>query len=90
MVLTRRRAHFIGDTADPHLSREYSEATQQYIDEEIARTMEERYSVVMDLLIEKKAELESIAQRLLEVETLAAEEFYRMAGADSRKEAKEA
>ncbi len=86
VVLTKRGTNFLGDAANPQLTREYSEATQQYIDEEIARIMEERYSAVLDLLTARKAELESVAQRLLEIETLEAEEFYKMAGVDNREE----
>ncbi len=86
VVLTKRGTNFLGDAANPQLTREYSEATQQYIDEEIARIMEERYSAVLDLLTARKAELERVAQRLLEIETLEAEEFYKMAGVDNREE----
>jgi cell division protease FtsH len=55
--------------------REYSESTQQYIDEEITRIIKARYAKVMGLLEEKKAVVEKIARRLLEVETLGEEEF---------------
>ena len=60
---------------DPYLRREYSEATQQYIDEEIARMMEIRYGRVKDALTANRALLDEIAGRLLERETLDEKEF---------------
>lgn len=60
---------------NPELVREYSEATQQYIDEEIARIMGERYEHVLSLLKTHKAMLEYIAKRLLEIETMESKEF---------------
>ncbi len=80
MVLSKRGSQFLGEAAAPKMAREYSEATQQYIDEEIARIIDERYNKVLSLLRDKGPQLESIARKLLEVETLEAEEFYRMAG----------
>ena len=62
-----------GETA--HGQREYSESTQQYIDEEITRIIKGRYDKVLALLQEKKGVVEKIATRLLEVETLGEEEF---------------
>lgn len=59
----------------PELVREYSEETQRYIDEEIARIMDERYSHVLSLLKENVDLLEYIANRLLEIETMEAKEF---------------
>jgi cell division protease FtsH len=61
--------------------REYSEATQQYIDEETARIINERYEGVLGLLEEKRRVLESVSKRLLEVETLTGEEFRAIANA---------
>ncbi len=81
MVLSKRGNQFLsGAAAPPRMEKEYSEATQQYVDEEIARILDERYKRVLDLLTEKKPQLESISKKLLEVETLEAEEFYAMAG----------
>ena len=71
-------------TGDPQLVREYAETTQQYIDEEIARIMEERYSIVVDRLREKKHLLEYIAQRLLEKETIDKQEFEDIIKAESQ------
>ena len=60
---------------EPQLIREYSETTQQYIDEEIARIINERYAHVLSLLESHKDLLEYIAKRLLEKETMDAKEF---------------
>ena len=73
MTLGKRGGGYSGE---PSLVREYSETTQQYIDEEIARIMEERYEHVLSLLGEKKELLEFIAERLLEIETMEGKEFY--------------
>jgi len=55
--------------------REYSEQTQQYIDEEISRTMQERYARVKNILSEKRSLLEKVAKKLLEVEILSEKDF---------------
>jgi cell division protease FtsH len=55
--------------------REYSEATQQYIDEEITRIIGERYDRAVAFIASKKDTVERIAKRLLEVETVGEEEF---------------
>jgi len=63
---------------EPNLIREFSEETQKYIDEEIARIMGERYSYVVGLLTEHKDLLEYISGRLTEVETMDGKEFYEI------------
>ena len=60
---------------EPNLVREFSEDTQKFIDEEIARVMDERYTIVLNLLKSKKDLLEYISKRLLEIETMEAKEF---------------
>ncbi|HVP89919.1 MAG TPA: ATP-dependent zinc metalloprotease FtsH [Terriglobales bacterium] len=55
--------------------REYSESTQQYIDEEITRIIKGRYEKAKGLIEGKRSVVEKIAKRLLEVETLGEEEF---------------
>jgi len=64
--------------ADPNIYREFSEETQRYIDEEIARIMEERYQHVLKVLREHKDLLDYIANRLLEIETMDGKEFYEI------------
>ncbi len=80
MVLTRRGSPFLGEAAQPQMAKEYSEATQQYVDEEVARILDERYVHVMELLKGKQTQMKEIAVKLLEVETLEADEFYQIAG----------
>lgn len=63
-------------SGEPNLVREFSEETQNYIDGEIARIMDERYNHVLNLLTEHKALLEYIADRLLDIETMEGKEFY--------------
>ena len=52
-------------SGEPELVREYAETTQQYIDEEIAKIMDERYNKVVNLLSSHKDLLEYIARLLL-------------------------
>ena len=63
---------------EPNLIREFSEDTQKYIDEEIARIVNERYTYVVKLLSEHKDLLDYISHRLLEVETMDGKEFYEI------------
>ena len=72
------------NSSEPSLVREYAETTQQFIDEEIARVIDERYNRVLDLLKSKKQVLEYIAQRLLEKETIEAAEFNDIVTAEAR------
>ena len=77
IALTQRGMGMMGpaQTHEPVLHREYSEATQQYIDEEIARIVELRYSSVKDKLEKNRSLLDIIAGLLLEKETLDEKEF---------------
>jgi cell division protease FtsH len=61
--------------------REYSESTQQYVDEEITRIIKGRYEKAVAFIEERKGTVEKIAQRLLEVETIGEDEFKTMVGA---------
>ncbi|MBQ5385393.1 MAG: cell division protein FtsH, partial [Treponema sp.] len=56
---------------------------QKYIDDEIARLMDERYSHVLDLLGKHKELLDYIAKRLLEKETVEGKEFEDIIKAES-------
>ncbi|MBO7421565.1 MAG: AAA family ATPase, partial [Spirochaetaceae bacterium] len=60
---------------EPSIVREFSEETQKFIDEEMARIMEERYQHVLSVLREHKQLLEYIANRLIEIETMDGKEF---------------
>ena len=63
---------------DANLIREFSEESQNYIDEEIARIMDERYKYVVKLLSQHKELLDYIANRLVEIETMDGKEFYEI------------
>ncbi|MDR2536337.1 MAG: ATP-dependent zinc metalloprotease FtsH [Treponema sp.] len=60
---------------EPLFHREYAEATQQYIDEEIARIIESEYGKTRTILDNRRAMLDHVAQALLERETLDEKEF---------------
>jgi len=79
VALTRRASALPMLQADGYMAREYSEDTQKYVDQEIARMMAERYELVLGALRGRRVVLDSIAERLLEKETLEETEFARMA-----------
>ena len=60
---------------EPQLVREYAETTQQYIDEEVAKIISERYDRACNLLREKRKLVNYIAETLLEKETIENDEF---------------
>jgi cell division protease FtsH len=60
---------------EPMFHREYSEATQQYVDEAIARIVETQYGEVKEKLLASRSLLETVAGQLLEKETLDEKEF---------------
>ena len=59
-------------------NREYSEATQQYVDEETARIIAARYAAVLEVVRAGRAALEAVAARLLETEVVEAAEFQEL------------
>ena len=67
---------------EPELIREFSEETQKYIDEEIARIMNERYNYAINLLTEHKDLLVCIAQQLKNKETMDGKEFAELVKAE--------
>ncbi len=58
-----------------HEVRRYSEHTAHLIDEAVRKLIDEQYERITTLLKDKKAELERVAEALLEVETLNAQQF---------------
>ena len=81
VALTQRGAGMLGNQIqEPTFHREYSEATQQYVDEEIARMVENQYAAVKEKLNENRAMLETVAEKLLEKETLDEKEFKTLLG----------
>jgi cell division protease FtsH len=76
VALTSRGMRAPGEAVqEPMFHREYSEATQQYIDEEIAHIVEERYTKVTETLSRIRPLLNTVASQLLEKETLDEKEF---------------
>ena len=55
--------------------RDYSEEVAEQVDEEVRRIVHEAYERVREMLSAHRAQLEAVAQALLERETLLAEEF---------------
>lgn len=78
-----KSGHGYGGHQEPELVREYSEETQRYIDDEIARIIQERYDHVLDVLKAHRELLEYIAKRLLEKETVDGKEFEDIIKAES-------
>lgn len=68
--------------SEPVLVREFSEETQKFIDEEIARIVNERYKHVLEIIKKHKTLAEYIAKRLLEIETMDGKEFYEIVNAE--------
>ena len=60
-------------------AREYSEATQEYIDNETEKIIQTRYAAVLENLRKNRDALERIAQSLLEKEVLEGGEFEALA-----------
>ena len=76
VALTQRGAGMMGNPVqEPMFHREYSEATQQYVDEEIARMVETQYVGVKESLRNNRSLLDTVAEKLLEKETLDEKEF---------------
>ncbi len=79
VALNQRQPTFLGPTAEaPQMYRDYSDATQSYIDETIASIVNERYEHVKKMLLEKRPLLEKLAARLLEAETIEEGEFAQL------------
>jgi len=58
----------------------YSEATAQMIDEQVRKLVQAAFDRTMALLTEKKADVEKVAQLLLEKEVLSREDMIRLLG----------
>jgi cell division protease FtsH len=58
--------------------RDYSEAIAEQIDREVRKLVDEAYTTATDLLNTYRAQLDAIASKLLEVETLNREEFEKI------------
>jgi len=58
--------------------RDYSEAIAEKIDAEVRRIVDDSYKLTRKLLVKYRAELDRVAQKLLEVETLTRDEFEKL------------
>jgi cell division protease FtsH len=58
--------------------RDYSEAIAEKIDAEVRRLVDDSYKLTKKLLVKYRAELDKVAQKLLEVETLTRDEFEKI------------
>ena len=68
---------------------EVSQSTQQLVDHEIRRIVDEAHRVVTQLLTENRDKLDSLTERLLEKETLDQDEAYAAAGVPLPRSAEE-
>jgi cell division protease FtsH len=66
--------------------RDYSEAVAQEIDQEVRRIVNDAYELAKDVLTRYREQLDRIAQRLIEVETLDAEQFIAIFEGESEEE----
>lgn len=55
--------------------RDYSEAIAEKIDEEVRKIVNDAYKTAKSILTQYRAQLDAVAQKLLEVETLTREQF---------------
>ncbi|MBC7813664.1 MAG: cell division protein FtsH, partial [Burkholderiales bacterium] len=62
--------------------RDYSEAVAEEIDTEVRTIVNDAYDAARRILRENHTALETVAQRLLEIETLDADEFLTLMGED--------
>jgi cell division protease FtsH len=58
--------------------RDYSEAVAEQIDREVRKLVDEAYATALDILNKYRIELDAVANKLLEVETLTREEFEKI------------
>jgi len=70
VALTKRGAGIMGPSAEQVMTREYGEDTQQYIDETVASTLATRYDTAKKVLVERRALLETLADELLDKESV--------------------
>ncbi|MDR3324930.1 MAG: ATP-dependent zinc metalloprotease FtsH [Spirochaetaceae bacterium] len=84
VALTRRGLGMLGDSApqEPMFQREYSDATQQYIDETIAGIVEAQYGKVKSTLLARQSLLNQVAGILLDKETIDEKEFKSLVAGD--------
>jgi cell division protease FtsH len=80
-VALTKRGTGMGGAQEPFLTREYSEETQRYVDDEVAKIIAERYALALKTLRNRKALLDTVSAELLEKETLDAARFRELVSA---------
>jgi cell division protease FtsH len=81
VALTSRGAGMGGpERQEPVFQREYAESTQQYVDEEIARLVDQEYGKTAEIIKTRRDLLDRVAAALLEKETLDEKEFKALLG----------
>ncbi|KAG8872418.1 AAA ATPase afg3 [Tulasnella sp. 332] len=68
------------DKRDGNFTKPFSEKTGEMLDDQVRKMINDAYSRTRDLLTEKKAAVEKVAQRLLEKEVLTREDMIMMLG----------
>ena len=80
VALTKRGAGLLGPGNEQVMAREYGEDTQKYIDETVAATLALRYEESKRILTERRTMLETIAEELLDKETIDEARFKELVG----------
>jgi cell division protease FtsH len=70
----------------PMAAQETSPQTQELVDEEVRRIVDDAYAEVTTLLTENRPKLDALAQALLQHETLDEQDAYEKAGVDQPRE----
>jgi cell division protease FtsH len=72
------RSPFLAGASGESFGREYSEQTAREIDQEVKRLIDEAIQRTRTILSERRAALEALAQRLIEVEVVDADDLKRI------------
>ncbi|ROT83333.1 putative AFG3-like protein 2 isoform X1 [Penaeus vannamei] len=75
-----QRVYQMPEPGEMVMEKPYSEATAQAIDEEVKALIDNAYQRTLDLLNEKKADIEKVAKRLLEREILSRDDMIELLG----------
>jgi len=79
-VALTKRGSSMGIAPEPFLTREYSEETQKYVDDEVAKTIAGHYALALKILKDKRGLLDIVSAELLEKETVDAARFKELIG----------
>jgi cell division protease FtsH len=72
------RSAFLASAGSDSFGREYSEQTAREIDQEVKRLIDESIQRARTILTERRAALEALANKLIEVEVIESEELKRI------------